>query len=132
MFFTVQITDNWLISARAKRVYITSALLTVVYFGLLIAIELGATLGGGSLQHSHFVVIFLKILLIPCVLGMAVMYVGMSYFWIRCHGNERTSKVPWLPILLGLGPIGSLLYFAFFYLHSPLVRPASKQQAATA
>jgi hypothetical protein len=132
MFFAVQIKDSWLISPAAKRIYVASALLSVGYFGLLIAIELGAALADKTLRHSPLVLLFLKLLLLPCVLGMAVMHVGMNYFWLRCHPNERTSKVPWLAILLGLGPVGSLLYFIFFYLRSPLVRTAPKQQATSA
>jgi|SRR4051812_2343408 hypothetical protein len=133
MFFAVQLPDNWLVSAAARRVYIVSAVLSLFCFGLLFAIELGASVAGGTLERSPLLSLTLKLFLVPGAVGNATILIGMQYFWFRCHPSESTSKVPWVAVLWGFPFVGPLLYFFMFYLRSPLVPAArSKDQAAAA
>lgn len=132
MFLALHITDSWLTSPVARRIYFVSAILTIFLVGMVLAIVLGAFAAGGTLESSPVLELILRTLLFPGVLGAAVLWIAMWYFWSRHHSGENTAKVPWAIIIWLLGPIGALLYFKFFYLRSPLVRTAPKQQAASA
>lgn len=122
MFFAVQLTDTWLISATAKRIYIASALLTVFFLGVLLAISFGSFAAGGSLRQSPTAVLLLKLMLFPGILGTAVLWVAMWYYLLLFHPPDSTAKPLWAAALWLLGPVGSLLYFAFHYLRSPLLQ----------
>jgi cytochrome bd-type quinol oxidase subunit 2 len=130
MFFAVQLPDPWLVSRTARRLYIASAVLSMMMFALLLAIEFAAGAAGGTLQSSPVVSLALKAVLLPGILGTAVLSIAMLYFWIRFHSNERTSKVPWLLLLAWVPVLGPVCYFAFVYLRSPLVCRTPKTQAA--
>ena len=127
MFFAVQITDSWLVSARAKRVYSVAALFVALFLGLIVA----TALVGGSLQVARVADVIFSLLFLPAIVGTAMLNVAMWYFWVRCHSNDSRSKGIWMFVMWTSSPLGALIYFFFFYLRSPLVRRSPRQQAAT-
>jgi hypothetical protein len=132
MYQTLTVSDSWLVSATAKKVYVAAAALTVFFFGLLFTITFASLLAGGSLAQAPLVASALKTLLFVCILGTALLWIAMWYFWYRFHPSEKMSKALWAGLLLISGPIGALAYFLAVYLRSPEVRSNAKAQAATA
>jgi hypothetical protein len=132
MYHTYIVSDTWLVSATAKKVYIAAALLTVLFFGLLIAILAATVFAGGSLAQSPWLSSVLKALLFICILGTALLDVSMWYFWYRFHPSDGMSKALWAGLFIISGPIGALLYFVAVYLRSPEVGSVAKAQAASA
>ncbi len=132
VFFAVQLSESWLVSAAARRVYVASAALSVFLAGMICTRQLGAFAAGGTLVESPALATALWALIFPGVLGTAVLWVAMWYFCLRCHQNNGVGRGIWMIVLWLLGPIGAFVYFLAVYLRSPLVRSRAKQLAATA
>jgi hypothetical protein len=132
VFYALHVSESWLISTTAKRVYVAAALLTVFFFALLLTIIFVAIAEAGSLPQLPLLAVFLRGLLFLGVLGNAVLWVGMWYFWFRYHPNDGMSKALWAGLFLILGSIGSLIYFLLVYLRAPEVRASANQESATA
>jgi hypothetical protein len=132
MFYVFLVSDSWLISPIAKKVYFVSALLTIYVIGLLSAIIAATFFAEGTLVQSPLLASVLKMLLFPGVLGTAALWIGMLYFWYQHHPSQSTTKPLWAAALWLLGPVGALLYFKLVYLRSPLLIHPPKQLAASA
>jgi hypothetical protein len=132
MYQTYVVSESWLISPTAKKVYVASAVLTVFFFGVLMTIVFAAALAGGTLAQAPLLASVLKALLFISLMGTALLWIGMWYFWYRFHPGSDMSKALWAAIILVSGPVGALLYFLAVYLRSPEVRERAKAQAATA
>ncbi len=128
MYHVFCVSDNWLVSTLAKKVYVASALLTVFFFGLLFAIVFGATTAGGTLAQVPLLASLLKAMLLIGILGAALLWTGMWYFWFRFHPSEGMSKALWAAAFIVMASLGSLLYFVFVYLRSSEVRALDNAQ----
>ena len=132
MYYVFYVSDSWLVSAVAKKVYLAACVLTVFFFGLLMAIVAGAAAAGGDLEQSPILAALLKGLLFFGIVGAALLWTGMWYFWFRFHPSDGMSKALWAAAFIVLASFGSLLYFLFVYLRSPEVRALSEHQAVSA
>jgi hypothetical protein len=132
MYQTYIVSDSWLISPMAKKVYLAAAVLTIFFFGLITTIAFAAGLAGGTLAQSPMLASALKTVLFLSIVGAALLWMGMWYFWYRFHPGSDMSKTLWAALLLVFGPIGALFYFLFVYLRSPEVGGRAKVQPASA
>jgi hypothetical protein len=132
MYYVFLVSDSWLISRIAKKVYVVSALLTLYVVCLLSTILLATIFAEGTLVQSPLLASVLKVLLLPGVFGTALLWIGMIYFWYQHHPNDGMSKPLWAAALWIFGPVGALLYFKLVYLRSPILNDPLKQAAATA
>ncbi len=132
MYQTYIVSDSWLISPTAKKMYVAGAVLTIIFLGLLTTIVFATALAGGTLAESPVLASALKTLLFMSILGAALLWMGMWYFWYRFHKGSDMNKALWAALILVSGPIGALLYFLIVYLRSPEIRSSAKAQVATA
>jgi hypothetical protein len=108
------ISQSWLFSTTARRIYFASALLTVALVGTLLAIYMAmAAAGTRALTPSASPVV--RILLFPEIAGEAALWVGMWYFWFGFDRSHYLKKAMWFVSLFFLAPLGTLLYYFFVY-----------------
>jgi hypothetical protein len=129
MLYGLVVSDSWLVSLIAKRIYVAAALLTVLLRGFMLAVIFATAAARGTLQQAILLAFVLKALMLPGVLGAAVLWIGMLYFWFRHHPGEGMSKPLWAAELWLLGPVGALFYFLIVYLRSRAVLAVPKRQA---
>jgi hypothetical protein len=132
VFYNLYIKREWLTSNTARAVFIASAIFeifllvaAVVFIMLTIAVE------EASLTNSPHLAMIVRYSIFPGVLGTAILWVGMWYFWFIFHPAEKISSSLWF-FVLWLGPPGALVYFFCVYLRSPLLDGKSQHRVATA
>jgi hypothetical protein len=115
------ITKNWIVSALARRIYFTCALLAIALFGTLLATSVAVGVPGvRSLADVPSIVFLVKVLVFPGVCGTALLSIAMWYFWFSFDQSSWTRKAFWFLPLYLLLPIGPALYYFFVYWrHTP-------------
>jgi hypothetical protein len=108
------INHNWLFSQTAPSVYLGCAFLTLALVATLIGTHLAMSVAGARPRtpESRSLVGFL---LFPEILGAALLWVAMWYFWFgfdRSHCWKRALSFIWL---FFLAPIGTLIYYFVTY-----------------
>jgi hypothetical protein len=133
LIYNLYITRDWLTSDTARAVFLVSAVFSAFFFigvlGLGVAFAT-SSLGEGTLLHSPSVTTVIWLLLFPGVLGTAIIWVAMWYFWFIFHPAERISSSLWF-VVLWLGPPGALVYFFCVYLRSARLQLAGQQQVVS-
>ena len=66
-----------------------------------------------------------RTLLYPEVAGVAVLRIGMWYFWFGFDSSHYLKKAVWFVLLGFLAPFGTLLYYFLVYRH--FVAPQSQE-----
>jgi hypothetical protein len=90
-----------------------------MFFGALFAILLAMGFSGvRSLSAFPRVLSIARSVLLPGVLGSAVLSVAMWYFWFNFDTSSWIKKALWAIPLYFLGPIGPALYYFFVYLRN--------------
>jgi len=69
--------------------------------------------GAGSLSRGTAVV--LRVLLYPEILGTAVLWVAMWYFWFSFDSSHFLKKAAWFLLLIIMGPLSLPFYYFFVY-----------------
>lgn len=92
MYFSVKRT--WLFSQTARRVYLLCAILDLALFGTEIAVQAAIKVSGVSYLGS-LTRILLELILVPEVIGTAVLIVGMTYCWLMV-GGSCGRKLVWI------------------------------------
>jgi hypothetical protein len=113
------ITKGWIVSPLARRIYFACALLALALFGTIFAsLAALAASSSSSLAESPAAALVVRFLLLPEVLGTALLSIAMWYFWLSFDQSSWIKKTLWffpLYLLLGAGPS---LYYFFVYLPS--------------
>ena len=113
------ITKSWIISRESRVVYFVCAVLALMFFGALFAILLAMGFSGlRSLSGFPRVLSIARSLLLPGVLGNAILTVAMWYFWFNFDKSSWARKALWAVPLYFLVPIGPALYYFFVYLRN--------------
>jgi hypothetical protein len=107
------ISRSWLFSVTAQRIYFVSALLALALIATLIGAHMAMSAAGTSALTPTASSVLLT-LLYPEVLGAAVLWVAMWYFWFSFDGSHYLKKAAWFALLL-LVPIGTLFYYVVVY-----------------
>ncbi|HXM68225.1 MAG TPA: hypothetical protein VN911_15950 [Candidatus Acidoferrum sp.] len=112
----LRISRSWLFSQTAQRIYFTSSLLVFAFIGTLIGVRMAlAASGARSLAGPASSVV--RMLLYPEVTGVAVLWIGMWYFWFGFDTSHYLKKAVWFVLLGFLAPFGTVLYYFFVYRH---------------
>jgi len=59
----------------------------------------------------------IRTLLYPEIAGVAVLWIGMWYFWFGFDSSHYFKKAMWFVLLGFLAPFGTILYYFFVYRH---------------
>jgi hypothetical protein len=108
------ITRGWLFSLTAQRIYFASAVLALALIATLVGVHMAMTAAGtrSLIPPASSVV---RILLYPEVVGAAVLWVAMWYFWFAFDSSHYLKRAAWFLMLFLLAPFGPVLYYFFVY-----------------
>ncbi len=114
------INRTWIVSRWAQHLYLACAIAALALFGIM-----GATLmalsaaGGQSLEGPAASIV--RGLLLPAVLGTALLYVAMWYFWFNFDQSKVIVKAIWFLLLLFFVLVGPALYYFAIYRRSSVL-----------
>ena len=111
----VVITRSWIMSRRAKTLYFICAILTVVMFVTVVALQAATILADMPKEQSFLVRLLAFPILLSGVLGTATLSVAMWYHWFGYYNDNASGKGFWLLCLIFFGPLASILYYFFPY-----------------
>src|SRR5437764_6521520 len=108
------VKPSWLLLGIAQRIYLACALLTFALIATLIGVQLAIRAAGFSaLTVSARPLV--KILLFPEILGSALLWVAMWYFWFGFDRAHYLKKAISFLLLFFLVPFGTLFYYFVTY-----------------
>jgi len=110
MYFSV--SRAWLFSRTAQRIYLLCAILDLALLGTQIAIR-AAMRVSGVVTIPNGTRMVLSLLIVPEMIGTAVLVVGMTYCWLAIGGSCGRKLVwifyiPWFVITM------PVYYFAVY------------------
>ena len=111
----VFITRSWIISPRAKRLYLICAILTAVMLVTIIALQTAMILADTLVEQSLVVRTLAFLILISGIFGTATLWVAMWYHWYGYNRGGLLSKSFWFLSLLFFGPLAAIFYYFFPY-----------------
>jgi hypothetical protein len=108
------INPNWLFSQTARSVYLGCAFLTLAWVATLIGTHLAMSVAGaGALTPESRSLV--RFLLLPEILGAALFWVAMWYFWFGFDRSHYWKRALSFILLFFLAPIGTLIYYFVTY-----------------
>jgi len=108
------INRNWLLSPIAQSVYLACAIFTFALLATLIGMHWAmATAGATALNENARAVV--RFLLFPEIIGAAVLWVAMWYFWFSFDQSHYLKKAVSFFLLFFFAPIGTLIYYFVAY-----------------
>ena len=119
----VFISRSWIISTRAKRLYLICTILTAVMFVTIFALQAAMILADIPVEQSLVVRTLAFLILLSGAFGTATLWVAMWYHWFGYNRDSEMSKSFWLSGFIFFGPLASIFYYFFPYrrsLHSIL------------
>ena len=108
------ISRSWLFSRTAQLVYLASALLALALTATLIGVRT-AIIAAGAGALNAAAVSLVRTLLLPEIVGAAVLWAGMWYFWFSFDRSHYLLKAVWFALLFFLVPIGTVAYYFLVY-----------------
>ncbi|HEY1801411.1 MAG TPA: hypothetical protein VGG46_10800 [Terriglobales bacterium] len=116
------ISQSWIASRNARRLYFACALMAICLTGELLTsrAEFWASLLSSS--ASPVVGFFVRLLIFLSIVGAALLTIAMWYFWFGFDTSSWIKKALWLLPLYLLVPIGPILYYFFVYSRNDLLR----------
>ena len=123
------ITRNWLFSLSARRIYLASALLALAYLATLVGVDAAMTASGISVLTPPAASL-VRTLLYPEILGTALLWIAMWYFWLSFDRSNHLKRAIWFVVLFLLAPFGSALYYFVVYRRSVSVRAEGQSTKA--
>lgn len=108
------ITRTWLDSRGARWLYLVCSLLALALSGTLAGTRAAqSVVGSNTLPQTTAAV--LRVILLPEVVGLALGWIGMIYFWFNFDQSSWWTRALWFPFLFVLPPYGFVLYHFFVY-----------------
>jgi hypothetical protein len=105
---------SWLFSLTAQRIYFVSALLTSALTATLMGVHM-AMRAAGTTALTRDAASVIRMLLYPEVVGTAVLWAAMWYFWFGFDRSDYFRRAIWFFLLFFLAPFGPLLYYFVVY-----------------
>jgi len=109
------INKEWIVSAKARRVYRTSALVSLTLIPLFVALALNGPTP------------LLRQLLFLSVLATCINAVGMEFFLFRFDRSPAVMQIVWFCAMIFI-PIGPALYCFIVYSRSEVLKTACAAQ----
>lgn len=108
------ISRGWILSPTAQRIYFASALLALALIATLMGTHMAMSAAGiRALVPPASSVI--RTLLYPEVLGAAILWIAMWYFWFGFDRSHYLKKAAWFVCLFLLAPFGTVAYYFVVY-----------------
>ena len=108
------IPRTWMDSRPARGAYLTCAVLALVLSGTLMG-----TRAAQSVVRPHTLppatAVVLRLVLIPEVIGSALLWVAMLYFWFNFDRSSWLKRALWFPFIFFCAPLTHALYHFFVY-----------------
>src|SRR5260370_28343944 len=123
------ITRRWLFSMSARRIYLASALLALAYLATLVGVDAAMTASGISVLTPPAASL-VRTLLYPEILGTALLWIAMWYFWLGFDRSNHLKRAIWFFVLFLFAPFGSALYSFVVYRGSVSVRAEGQSTKA--
>jgi hypothetical protein len=122
------INREWLVSPTAQKVYLLCACFGAA-FVLLFAYGIYANVHGSKLFFEAVPAVrpLVKLVFQAGLLGAVTLEFAMAYFWRNFDREQSVWKSVAGLLLLATAPVGTILYYVFFYRSS-----VTKQQLAAA
>jgi len=108
------ISRSWLFSLSARRIYLASALLALAYLATLVGVDAAMTASGISVLTPPAASL-VRTLLYPEILGTALLWIAMWYFWFSFDRSNYLKRAIWFLVLFLFAPFGSALYYFVVY-----------------
>jgi hypothetical protein len=118
------ISKSWIVSLWARRVYLVCSLISFYLLAAVMAI-LAAIVASGLPPHSDpppNAALLIQVLVFPGVIGAAVLWVAMWYFWFTFDNSGWLLKAVWCCLFLFFAFFASPFYYFFVYRRSSVVR----------
>lgn len=112
------ISRSWIVSRAAERVYMISAVLSLALSGTVLGTRIAQiVLHANRLPERTGTIV--GIVLVPEVLGAAILWAGMLYFWFGFDESHWLARAFWFLCLCSILPLfWSLYYFVVYRRHS--------------
>ena len=108
------IPRTWMVSRAARRVYLVCAVLALALSGTLVGTRAAqSVIGSRTLPPTTALV--LRLALIPEVIGSALLWVAMLYFWFGFDQSSWLKRALWFPFLFFFVPVALALYYLLVY-----------------
>ena len=124
------IRREWLLSRAAQQIYLVCAVLILALLATITGTHLAMSAAGASRLSANARSV-VRTILLPEIVGAALLWVSMWYFWFgfdRSHYVKRAfSFVP----LFFFPPMGTLIYYFVTYRRQVLAVRALDQFPAT-
>ena len=112
----LSISKGWMASHTARRVYFVCAFSLIYLFASVFAVALFAV------RFRFASDVLLEILIWPGVIGTAILWVAMWYFWFSFDSSSWGKKAVWCFLLYLFAPYAQPLYYLLVYRRSALVK----------
>ncbi len=110
MLYRLYLPTEWMLSPTARRVYMASSIATLLLFGTFLGSILAISAADQSFADlDPLVAAMLRVFLFIGMLGAAVLWIGMLYYWFNYHPSGAAL------IFLLLGPPAALIYHFVVY-----------------
>jgi hypothetical protein len=111
----VFITRSWIMSTRAKTLYLICALSLPLCSFTIVALHAAMIFADVPLERSFVVRVVALPILLSGVFGTATLWVVMWYHWFGYNKDSELSKGFWLVCFILFGPLASIFYYFFPY-----------------
>ena len=116
------VSESWILSPLARRVYLVCAILALTLFVIFIAGRMTVNPSGSAPGNAVPMAFFVRLIVLAGILGTAILSVAMWYFWFGFDRSSWIKKALWLPMLYLFFAIGPALYYFFVYRKNESVR----------
>ncbi|MGA7080704.1 MAG: hypothetical protein WBY61_18515 [Terriglobales bacterium] len=101
-------------SREARGLYLACAVLALALSGTLMGTRAAQSVIGSRTLPSATAVV-LRLVLIPEVIGSALLWVAMLYFWFNFDCSSWLKRALWFPFIFFFIPLALALYYFFVY-----------------
>jgi len=112
------VTRSWLVSRAARHIYLGCAVLSLALAATIIAIH-AAISASGLAGLTPTAAAVARLLLLPEIVGAALLWVAMWYFWFSIDRAHFLKKGCWFVALFLFAPLGPALYYFFVFRRYP-------------
>jgi hypothetical protein len=108
------ISRTWMDSRAARSVYLASSVMALALAGTLMATRAAQSVIGSHALPSATASV-LRLILTPEIVGSALLWVAMLYFWFNFDRSSWLKRALWFPFLFSFIPLAHALYHFLVY-----------------
>jgi hypothetical protein len=120
------ISRGWLFSRIARRTYFLCTLLTLALGATLIGSRAAMTTARSAMLSPDAALV-LRTVLYPEIVGTALLWVAILYFWFGFDHSHFLKKALWFLCLMCMSPLATPFYYFLVY-RRYAVREGAAQQ----